>query len=250
MTHLVCPDCRHENEVERIYCHNCGGRLDRSALRKEKGIDDEKDADDTQKHLGRMFDPQRGRTRALVRKFFSILAGAFALAVVIQLLLPPDLPAQVKSDSMAPMINMDLLSALENRTPPRLTYSQEQVNSYISGLLRRANSPAKEGFFPMRRLFVQLNEGTCRVNAGYSFFGLPLFTGGVYEVTLGQGKIVTNCRGGYCGRMPIHPALMSQLGFLLHKVSATLDREQKQLARLNGIEFHPESVNLIVAPQG
>src|SRR5207248_2542951 len=29
---LTCPECRRDNEAERIYCHDCGARLDRSAL--------------------------------------------------------------------------------------------------------------------------------------------------------------------------------------------------------------------------
>lgn len=29
---LICTQCNHENEVERIYCHNCGSKLDRSQL--------------------------------------------------------------------------------------------------------------------------------------------------------------------------------------------------------------------------
>src|SRR5207244_11163987 len=33
---LTCPECRHENEIERIYCHSCGARLDRSALSARK----------------------------------------------------------------------------------------------------------------------------------------------------------------------------------------------------------------------
>ena len=37
VTKLVCPDCRHENEPERIYCHNCGARLDRSGAYKGEG---------------------------------------------------------------------------------------------------------------------------------------------------------------------------------------------------------------------
>ena len=36
MTKLVCTDCQHENELERIYCHNCGARLDRTKIIKEK----------------------------------------------------------------------------------------------------------------------------------------------------------------------------------------------------------------------
>jgi hypothetical protein len=32
MTKLACTECQHQNEVQRIYCHNCGAKLDRSAL--------------------------------------------------------------------------------------------------------------------------------------------------------------------------------------------------------------------------
>ena len=34
MIKLVCPECQRQNEPERIYCHDCGARLDRSALAK------------------------------------------------------------------------------------------------------------------------------------------------------------------------------------------------------------------------
>ena len=47
--------------------------------------------------------------------------------------------------------------------------------------------------------------------------------------------------------MPIHPFVMQHLGFLLGKTWTTLDREKKQVSRLAGIEFHPQSVTLIVA---
>jgi hypothetical protein len=32
MTKLVCTECKHENEAQRIYWHNCGAKLGRSAL--------------------------------------------------------------------------------------------------------------------------------------------------------------------------------------------------------------------------
>ena len=31
-TTLVCKQCNFENEPERVYCHNCGAKLDRSLL--------------------------------------------------------------------------------------------------------------------------------------------------------------------------------------------------------------------------
>ena len=55
MTMLICPDCRNENEIERIYCHDCGTKLDRSKLKKDKSIVKEEKPEETQKRIRRMF---------------------------------------------------------------------------------------------------------------------------------------------------------------------------------------------------
>jgi len=61
MIKLICPECRRENEAERIYCHDCGARLDRTALAKEppKG----EDVKETQRRLKNLLDPSRAKMR-------------------------------------------------------------------------------------------------------------------------------------------------------------------------------------------
>ncbi len=246
MTKLVCPECRHENEPERIYCHNCGGRLDRSAIRKENAANEET-PEVTQARLKKLMDPARGRSKAIGLKVVKILLGAALAAAVVEMLLPPDLPPAVKSLELAPMISMDLLSAIESRQSAQLVYNQQQVNDYLASAIRRSNSPAKEGYFPIKRLYAQFDEGKFSIDTAYNCFGLPLYVAGSYRVQIDQGKIAANCESGHIGRMPVHPLVMQRLGLLLGKTWATLDREKKQVARLAGIEFHPQSVTLIVA---
>jgi hypothetical protein len=246
VTRLICPDCRHENEPERIYCHNCGGRLDRSAIKKEK-LATEETREVTQARLRKMFDPAPDRGKMVALKFAKVLLGALLFALVIQMLLPPDLPPETKNDSFAPMISMDLLSALESHRPQQLVYSQDQVNSYLASTVRRKDSPAKEGFLPISRIFAELDEGLCRIHTSYSFFGIPLNVSGFYSVRVENGKLEATCHGGSFGRLPIHPALMSQLDLALGKTWRTVDRERKQIARLAALEFHPQSVSLITA---
>jgi hypothetical protein len=62
-----------------------------------------------------------------------------------------------------------------------------------------------------------------------------------------NGKITAANLGGYIGRMPIHPALMKYADVLLGKAWECVARERNSVARLAGIEFHPQSVTLIVA---
>ena len=73
MTKLVCPECRHENEPERVYCHSCGAKLDRSAVTVRK-----EPVKDTRQRVRKMFDPQRARIRFLFFKTSKLILGACA----------------------------------------------------------------------------------------------------------------------------------------------------------------------------
>ena len=245
MTKLICPDCQHENEPERIYCHNCGARLDRTGLIKEKakqGVTTE----DTRQHLKKMFQPNPGRGKRVAARFLKLLLGALCLAAVIVMLLPPDLPPAPKSYAFAPMIGMDMMSALSSHQPASLVYNEEQVNSYLASTIRRKNSPAQQGFFPLQRIFAQLEEGECWIHIERRLFGLSVFSGSAFRVKIGNGQLGADNIGGYIGRMPIHPQLMKYADVLFGKAWECLSRERNSIARLAGVEFHPQSVTLIV----
>jgi hypothetical protein len=246
LTGLVCPDCQYENEVERIYCHSCGARLERSGLIKDKATIDESDAQ-ARAHLEKMLRPP-GLWKRRLTQFLKLLLGAICLAALVEIILPPDLPPQAKEAGFAPMINMDLASAIESHQPPQLVYSEEQVNSYLASSIRRGSSPAKEGFCPLTRMLVSFGEGSCAMTVERQLFGLSIYGRSAYRIAVEGGKISSANSAGYIGRLPIHPALMRGTEALLFsKAWETLARERKQITRLAGIEFHPQSVTLTVA---
>src|SRR6266550_5774596 len=89
---LICPECRHENEAERIYCHSCGERLDRSALAAQKKA---QDPQEVHRRLQKMLGPPNMARR----NFFAVSKLALASAVVaalVEIALPPELPAPTK----------------------------------------------------------------------------------------------------------------------------------------------------------
>src|SRR3954453_13259947 len=91
---LVCPECRRENEPERIYCHDCGARLDRSSLAK---VAPKIEApEQTQKRLKRLLDPTRARLRHIFLTASKTVLGACAMAGMVEMLLPPDVPPAPK----------------------------------------------------------------------------------------------------------------------------------------------------------
>lgn len=246
MTTLVCPDCQHENETERIYCHSCGARLDRSKLIPSAAAQIDSDAQ-AQKHLKKLFQGGQGNTKRAALKLGKIVLGAVCFAALIVMALPPDLPPPTKNYTFAPMINMDMVSATSSHQGASLVYNEEQVNSYIASNLRRKDSPASQGYFPLRRVLVRFDEGVCGINAERQLFGYSIYSGSSYRVKIENGKILSTSTSGYIGRMPIHPEIMKYADILLHKAWDSLARERASVAKLAGIEFHPQSVTLVAA---
>src|SRR6202011_5219688 len=119
---VICSECRHENEAERIYCHNCGERLDRSVVIARKK---EQDPGDARRHLQKMMQGPSKSRQNLVAVGKLALAAAVA-AVLVEIALPPDLPAPTKA---APtQIDLDLENAASFQRAGALEYSQEQIN--------------------------------------------------------------------------------------------------------------------------
>lgn len=244
MISLTCPECRHENEPERIYCHDCGAKLDRSAL--AKLAPKEEKPQETHARLKSMFDPQGVKLRQNFFKTSKVILGALATAALIQMLLPPDLPPRIKSVGLSSQIGLDLENASRSPGGPALRYSEEQVNAYLAGAFK-SKQAALSSFLNFERAVVRFEEGICRIAIERSLFGFPIYTSVTYGVTLQDGAMVTQNRGGSIGRLPIHPLLMQFSAPLFSPIWTALDRERKSLSKMGGVEFHPQTV--VVLPK-
>jgi hypothetical protein len=241
MIKLVCPECRRENEPERIYCHDCGARLDRSALAKvaPKG----EDAKETHRRLKSMFDPHRARVRLMFFKICKLILGACILAALIQMLLPADVPPRVKGAELPPQINFDLEHAMETHGAPPLSYTEAQVTAYLGSALR-SKQAALSKLLNFERALVKFDEGTCRITVERSLFGFSVYTATSHLVKLQDGKLIASNNGGSIGRLPIHPALMKYADPIFGDLWAALEREKKLVVKMSAIEFHPRTVAL------
>jgi hypothetical protein len=245
MIKLICPECRRENEPERIYCHDCGARLDRTALAKiaPKG----EDAKETQRRLRNMLDPQRAKMRLLFFRVSKVILGAFAAAAIVQMLLPPDVPARAKTGDFPPQINLDLENAAMSHGAAPLQYTEAQVNAYLGSALR-SKQAALSKLLQFERAFVNFDESVCRITAERSLFGFSVFTATSSKVTLQNGALNASNNGGSIGRLPIHPLLMKYADPLFGDLWTALDRERKSVAKMDAIEFHPQAVVLTPKP--
>ena len=241
MIKLVCPECRRENEPERIYCHDCGARLDRSAL--AKIAPKREDPKDAQRRLRSMLDPKRDKIRLMFFKVSKLVLGSCALAAFIPMLLPPDVPPRAKSAEFPPQINLELENAAMNHGVTPMRYTDAQVNAYLANVLK-SKQAALSKLLQFERAFVNFDENICRVTAERSLLGYSIFTATSSKVTLQDGKLTASNNGGSIGRLPIHPAIMKFGDLIFSDLWTALDREKKSVSKMGAIEFHPQAVVL------
>jgi hypothetical protein len=241
MIKLVCPECQRQNEPERIYCHDCGARLDRSALAKvAPKLEDPKQ---TQRRLKQLLDPGRVKLRLMFFKISKLVLGACALAVLIEMLRPPiGLPERPKSLELQ-QISLDLEKATSSHGGAPLQYSTEQVNAYLANVTKTKQA-ALNKFLQFERALVTFDEGFCGITVQRSLLGFSVFHAISYNVRLQDGTLTASNNGGSIGRMPIHPMIMKYGDILFTDLWSVLDREKKLVAKMSTIEFHPKLVIL------
>src|SRR5688572_23730856 len=87
-TTLPCAACGHQNEPERVYCHNCGQKLDRSLLPKGQDVPVESDAR-RRKRVQKMMHPRRP-IGAYIKTLASVLIFAALVAATYLYFQQPD----------------------------------------------------------------------------------------------------------------------------------------------------------------
>ena len=238
---LTCPECRRDNEAERIYCHDCGARLDRSALAGRKTGKMETAAE-VHKRMRGMFSQRGVKARLLFFKTAKLIVIAFAAAALLAILIAPEVPPAVKSEGFPPQINLNLETLTESRQPQAMQFSEESVNAYLANALKRKKEKLNHPLIGFERALVAFSEGNCRVTIERSIFGYSIFTSGDYGVQVEGGKVKASPRSGAIGRMPIDPNVMPYAGFLFSDVVAAMDPEHKLLNKVGSIQLREKEI--------
>ena len=240
---LTCPECRRENEAERIYCHECGARLDRSALASRKTAKVET-AEDLHKRMRGMFSQRRVRTKLFLLKAIKVMLAACVTAVLVEVLIPPDVPPAAKSETLPPQINLSLEDLTESKQPKTLQLSEDDVNAYLANVMKHKKDKLDHPLLGFERAILGFSEGNCRVTMERSIFGYSIFSSGDYDVQINNGKVVATPKSAAIGRLALHPIVLPYLGFLFGDAVAAMDREHKLLNKVGAIQLHDKMVEV------
>lgn len=240
MDTINCKECGYGNESQRVYCHNCGARLDRSAVleeaRKPKPVKSKK--------AGNFAKAISGSLATGVKTVcYALLAAA-----LIQAIRPPaGVPVENEIGAAivdAPSLTVDLEEAA--MAPRRMVYSEAGLNEYLKNRIK----PSKGGLISPKlarfeKVFLNLSPNTVRITKEYRLLGLPLYFGGDFEPAVGGEKLSAKTTGGNIGRLPIAGLVFDLVDSLVFKdLTGNLAEEQKGLAKMKTITVRPAQVEI------
>ena len=247
-TMLVCKQCNFENEPERVYCHNCGAKLDRSVLPPE--ATKREDPVLVQQRVRKMVKPRNATLSFQLKNLlYSLLLAAF-LALVIAVIKPPSGRPNISQDAAAeaPPIADDLDDQVQQPSPHRLAYSEDQVNAYLKATLRGGKAD-KAGALAMKfeQAYVHFGDGTCQVTSVQSLFGLPIYTTTIRAFSVSNGAVASQPISGSVGRLYIPAKAVPVLEAMFQPLRKALEQPLKRVAQMQAVTLRKGSVEMITS---
>ncbi len=237
---LTCEPCGFVNEVERVYCHNCGAKLDRSFLPQE---DDEETKAALEKTRKRVKNASLFANNPVTRELkvgIKVLVAAAIIALGFQASQPPEgLPdPKAMNDKM---VGSDITEALDAQGPRQLIFSEKDINA----LLRSKKAASALPGVVFVRAFAQLEPGVCRMGMQHTLWTYPVYTRIAYKLEIKEGKFTPTIVGGNFGSISIPAPVMNFLDYGFQKLWGSLKREQEWMNKLSAIVIEKEKIMLV-----
>jgi hypothetical protein len=246
---IKCDKCGYENEPQRIFCHECGAKLDRSEYVQEVEDTRAREARDAPKRLDDMKKKMPFLTPQNVLAFG---LGPFLLALAVQILMPmnPSPATGGEAEENASMeISSTVQAALDEGNPKTVSASEEVLSSFLQRRLKKKEA----GTFWEKALnggWVYVDDGqitlvTARdfVGAGYSVY----FTV-TYAVVKQDAKPDTLVlQNYYLGRLKLPASLGEKMvPGTFGDVARHLKLGPDQLERVQTLDFKTGQATLVV----
>ena len=242
---LPCKQCGYVNEPERVYCHNCGSKLDRSILPKEDQVDRET-PDKARARIRKMTNPDKNRVMREVKTLLRTIFWAVCAALIIQIVRAPDTVPVPQQNVLPRLISSDLMDAVESQQPRSVTFTDADVNAYLKSSIRDAKEPGwASAIIDFKRIFVAFTPGVCHICMERNLWGLTLYAGTDYKLEVVNGVFTPTNVGGSFGRLPVHPLLMKYAGQIFSGLWTALHREHQQMQQMQFIRIDKGSITMV-----
>jgi hypothetical protein len=239
---LVCPKCSYSNELGRIFCHQCGNKLDLSQI-KAPGQGGPK--------IKRKKGSGAWKTVRVLAELVFLLAVIFVFFLAWQVPLPPG--GEPSDQDVMSVDNKRMqLETLVNRTRPgKLIVTANEVNAFLSELKMEKPPDSWLGFLP-EKVWFELGDGTVKVRVwGDLRFGdvakKQLYVSYTVIPAVEDGELEFRPVAGRIGQLPLHLFVLEHVPVVQRYIGgifAGLKRDQENLSKLTSITVTSETVTL------
>ena len=240
---LPCGQCGYENEAERVYCHNCGAKLDRTLLPKEEAGGKTETPEQARKRISKMTNPKSGGGLREIKTAVYVLIYSAILAAVFLITQKPDGVPEVGKELPQRFVSSEMMEAIDSPQPKRLDFNEAEINAYLQQRLKTKD--AGSAGMEFKRAYVNLMPGVIRIGSEQSLFGLPFYSGVLYRIEVKDGKFTPTILGGNFGRLAVHPLAMQYLDFFFQKLWSALSHESKQMERMQTVLVQKGTITLV-----
>jgi len=244
---LICPKCNYDNELGRIFCHQCGAKLD----------------------LDKVKPTSRGGKIIHYRKQLTvgrIVNRVIAIVILVLIIWGIYLICQVPDIQPVKPTNAVLLAAdnkrlaLEQQLLQKRLFKMEitatELNAFIGGLGLEKHAGSGFTVVPVT-LQVELGDGTLKLNfLGTAKFGDALskkiFISYTGVPMTEQGHFEFKPIAAAIGQMPIHPKILQSTSLLQNyfgRLLSNLDHEKSLLDQLSSISVDHNHIVIEYQPK-
>ncbi len=245
---LTCPQCAYVNEAERVYCHNCGAKLDRSVLPRDDEATTKDSIERTRKRVKKMTNPSSTSVARELKTAVSTLIWSAVVAALFLIARKPEAVPEPNKDLGQRIISSEILDAVESPRPFTLQFSESDVNSHLKGVKSKTSGgmPGVE----FQRAFIKFDPGVCRIGMQQNLWGWPIYSGAAYRLDVKEGKFIATNVGGNFGRLSLHPVLMQYADAAFRKLWGALKRERQQMDKMQRVVVDKGRITLVTKGAG
>lgn len=246
---LVCTQCQHENEIERVYCHNCGEKLDRSLLPPVDAVKESEEQAKAGKKIKKMMNPGRFSLLRNLRTFALIVIFAALVAAVFLATLAPETVPPEKTERLADVEVAEVWSGMMNTRPSvSVAFKEFDINYYLRKAVKGSDGTLGT---KLDRVFAHFAPGLITITIQRNAWGLRLYNSITFKPDLADGKWKADVKRVTFGRLTI-PAGLAKMTRLdtstLGAFSKVFEKEIKQLDRVASIEPKESVISFVTKP--
>ncbi|MGD0652032.1 MAG: zinc ribbon domain-containing protein [Verrucomicrobiia bacterium] len=245
---LICPKCNYDNELGRIFCHQCGAKLDLDKVKPTS-------------RGGKIIHHRKQRTAGrIVNRVIGIVILVLLIWGIYLICQVPDIQPVKPTNAVllaADSKRLALEQLLLQKRLFEIEITAAELNAFIDSLGLEKHAGSGFTVVPVT-LQVELGDGTLKLNfLGIAKLGDALskkiFISYTGVPTTEQGHFEFKPIAAAIGQMPIHPKILQSTSLLQNcfgRLLSKLDHEKSLLDQLTSISVDHNHIVLKYQPKG